>query len=92
MEPIIVLFKPKSGLGDHERARLEFHLQEIAESIGFERLRLPVLHAAQLMDLKTQGKTPEQMVGFAGQHLNHSVAGLQVQVAIEPQDKCGGGG
>lgn len=83
-------FKPKPAIGDHEKARVEFHLQEIAESIGFDRFRLPVLRRDQLLDL--QGKTPDQIVGFVGQHLSHSVAGLQVQVAIQPQEKCGGGG
>ncbi|QEG25019.1 hypothetical protein [Mariniblastus fucicola] len=86
----MVFFKPKPNLGDHEKARLEFHLQEIAESIGFERMRLPVLRSDQLRDL--QGKTPEEIVAFAGKHLSHSVGGLQVRVAIEPQEKCGGGG
>lgn len=86
----MVFFKPKPAIGDHEKARIEFHLQEIAESIGFDRFRLPVLRRDQLLDL--QGKTPDQIVAFVGQHLSHSVAGLQVQVAIEPQEKCGGGG
>ena len=86
----MVFFKPKPAIGDHEKARIEFHLQEIAESIGFERFRLPVLRRDQLLDL--QGKTTDQIVSFVGQHLSHSVARLQVQVAIQPPEKCGGGG
>ncbi len=86
----MAFFKPKPNLGDHEKARIEFHLQEIAESIGFDRLKKPVLRTDQLMDL--QGKTPEQIVGFVGEHLSHNIAGLRVQVAIEPQENCGGGG
>jgi hypothetical protein len=88
----MAFFKPKPNLGDHEKARIEFHLQEIAESIGFERFKLPVLRVDQLMDLKIQSKTPEQIVAFAAEHLSHNIAGLKVQVAIEPQEKCGGGG
>lgn len=86
----MVFFKPKAAIGDHEKARIEFHLQEIAESIGVDRFRLPVLRRHDLLAL--QGKTPEQIVAFTAQHLSHSVAGLQVQVAIEPKEKCGGGG
>lgn len=86
----MAFFKPKPAIDDHEKARIEFHVQEMAESIGFERFRLPVLQRSQLLEL--QGKTPEQIVAFAGQHLSHNIAGLQVQVAIQPQEKCGGGG
>lgn len=86
----MAFFKPKPAIGDHEKARVEFHLQEIAESIGFDRFRLPIVRRHELMDL--QGKTPEQIIGFAGQHLSHDIAGLQVQVAIQPAEKCGGGG
>jgi len=88
----MAFFKSKPNIGDHEKARIEFHLQEIAESIGFDRLKKPVLRVDQLMDLKIQGKTPEQIVTFAAEYLSHNVGGLQVQVAIEPQEKCGGGG
>lgn len=86
----MVFFKSKPAIDVHEKARIEFHIQEIAESIGFERLRLPVLRRRQLVDV--QGKTPEQLVAFVGKHLSHNVGGLQVQVAIEAQEKCGGGG
>lgn len=86
----MAFFKPKPNIGDHEKARIEFHLQEIAESIGFERFRLPVLRNDQLMDL--QGKTPKQIVSFVGEHLSHNTSKMEVQVAIEPQEACGGGG
>lgn len=86
----MVFFKSKPAIDQHDKARIEFHLQEIGESIGFERYRLPVLRRHQLLDF--QGKTPEQIVAAVGSHLSHNVAGLQVQVAIEPTEKCGGGG
>lgn len=89
-ERSIVFFKSKPAISDHEKARVEFHLQEIAESIGFDRLHLPVVRRHDLMNL--HGKTAEEIVAFAGQHLSHDTAGLQVQVAIEVQEKCGGGG
>lgn len=86
----MVFFKSKPAIDVHEKARIEFHFQEIAESIGFERMRLPVLRRQQLVD--TQGKTPQQVVAFVGKHLSHNIAGLQVQVAIQPKENCGGGG
>jgi hypothetical protein len=86
----MVFFKSKPAIDVHEKARIEFHIQEIAESIGFERLRLPILRRHQLVDF--QSKTPEQVVASVGKHLSHNVAGLQVQVAVQAQEKCGGGG
>lgn len=86
----MVFFKSKPAIGDHEKARIEFHFQEIAESIGFERFRLPTIRRHQFIDL--QGKTADQIVAFVGQHLSHNVAGLEVRIAIAPQEKCGGGG
>jgi hypothetical protein len=86
----MAFFKAKPNVSDHDKARIEFHLQEIAESIGFERFVLPVVSEASLMD--HAGKTPQQIVAFASEHLSHNTAGLSVQVAIVPEEKCGGGG
>ena len=86
----MVFFKSKPAIDVHDKARIEFHLQEIAESIGFERFVLPVMRRYKLTD--TAGKTPEQIVSAIGSHLSHGTAGLQIEVAIEPTEKCGGGG
>ena len=86
----MVFFKSKPAIGDHEKARIEFHLQEIGEAIGFQRFQLPVWSRQQLLDL--DGKTPSQIVDALGSHLSHSTTGLQVEVEIAPAEKCGGGG
>ena len=86
----MAFFKPKPNIADHEKARIEFHLQELAESIGFERILLPVVQANQLLNLKS--REPREIAAFVGEHLSHSTGNLQMQVAIEAQEKCGGGG
>ncbi len=86
----MVFFKSKPAIDVHDKARIEFHLQEIGESIGFDRFSLPVMRRHQLLD--TPGKTPQQIVTSIGKHLSHGTAGLQIQVAVVPTEKCGGGG
>lgn len=86
----MALFKTKPNIDDHEKARIEFHLQEIAESIGFERFKKPVVASGQL--LAPTDNTPDQIAAFVGDHLAHNTSGLKVQVAVEIQEQCGGGG
>lgn len=86
----MAFFRSAPNIGDHEKARLEFQLQEIAESIGFDRFQKPVVRAERLLALR--GEAPEDIAAFAADHLGHQIAGLQVQTAIEAQEKCGGGG
>ncbi len=86
------LFKPKSNLPVAEKARIEFHLQQIAECIGFDRFQLPVLRAKPLLALSESGQNVRQLTDHIGQHLNHQVSGLKVSVFPQMVKKAGGGG
>ena len=86
----MVFFQPKPAVDDHEKARIEFHLQEIGEAIGFQRFHLPVLRRSDLLDLRS--KTPKEVVEFIGNQLSHNVAGIEVRSELLPAEQCGGGG
>lgn len=87
-----MFFKPKANLPDAAKARIEFHLQQIAECIGFDRFALPVLSRKTLFGLYDSKQTPQQMIGFVGKHLGHDVSGLGFRVAPQQLQTCGGGG
>jgi len=85
----MALFKSKPNLPDNDKARIEFHLQQIAECIGFDRLTLPVLAQSSLVGAF---ESPNEMVNFVGHHLSHDVGDITVEVAPKELEKCGGGG
>jgi hypothetical protein len=89
---LIVFFKPKPNLPDAEKARIEFYLQQIAECVGFDRFELPVLSRKTLFGLYESKQTPEQMIGFVGDHLTHDVTGIRFDVVPQQPGNCGGGG
>ena len=87
-------FKSAPNLPDGEKARIEFHLQQISESIGFDRLRLPVmnerdiLYDAQQSDLRSS----KQVLTKVGEHLNYDISEVRLQTLPMPPEKTGGGG
>jgi hypothetical protein len=87
-----VFFKPKPNLPDAEKARIEFYSQQIAECIGFERFRLPVLSRITLLGLFESQQTPPQMIRFVGNHLSHDTTELQFSVVPQQAASCSGGG
>jgi hypothetical protein len=88
----IVFFKPKPNLPDAEKARIEFHLQQIAECVGFDRFTLPVLSRDRLFGLYETEKDPQQVIGFVGKHLAHDVSGIRLSVVPQQLQNCAGGG
>jgi hypothetical protein len=89
----MAFFKLTPNLPDDEKARIEFHLQQIAEGIGFDRFQLPVRDAESLMgSSQSEYRTPDQIKGLVGDHLGHDVSGLSIQTVLLPPEKCGGGG
>jgi hypothetical protein len=86
----MIFFKSTPNLSDNEKARIEFHLQQIAECIGFERLTLPVLSEKTL--LSEEHETADQLKSFLGTHLRHDVGGIQIQTFPLQTEKVGGGG
>ncbi len=88
----MAFFRSEPNLPDTDKARVEFHLQQIAECIGFDRFKLPVLCMKSLLGLYESKLTPDQMIGFVGEHLYHDINGLRLTVVPEQLEKCGGGG
>ncbi|MDG1875312.1 MAG: hypothetical protein P8J27_15465 [Mariniblastus sp.] len=85
----MAFFKTKPNVPNNEKARIEFHLQQILECIGFERFTRPVLAHHLIVGVF---QTPAEIVNFAGQHLSHDVSGISVEVLPKELEKCGGGG
>ncbi|MFK7769595.1 MAG: hypothetical protein AB8B55_20455 [Mariniblastus sp.] len=86
-----MFFKAKPNLPTDEKARIEFHLSQIADVIGFERMLLPVLDSGLLLR-SPQTASIEQMIETVGNHLSHDVGGIQVEAIPTAPEKCGSGG
>lgn len=83
-----MFFKPKPNLPDGDKARIEFHFQQIASCIGAERVKLPVLSRDAFL-----GKaSTQEIVDLVGQHLSHDVSAIQVNAVLQQAGQCGGGG
>ena len=89
------LFKSKPSLADGEKARIEFHLQQIAESITADRLKLKVLPEEDILAGDSAGSAltdVETLTKRIGQHLSHDVANIAILEQPKELEKCGGGG
>jgi len=92
---MIQLFKSKPSLADGEKARLEFHMQQLAESVGSERLQLPVLKWQDILYSGTDSselRTVEEITNFVGEHLSHDAGNISLYETDKPVEKCGSGG
>ena len=88
-----MFFAAKPNVTVGEKSRIEFYLQQLAECIGFERFVLPVLSRQKLIGLvEAEQHTPEQIVYFLGEHLNHDVGEIRVQLDPQQAADCSGGG
>ncbi len=87
-------FKSTPNLPDDEKARTEFHLQQIAECIGFDRLRLPIMPEESILycSNSTGYQTPHQILSLVGRHLGHDISGVSIETVLQPPEKSGGGG
>lgn len=88
----MAFFNTKPNLPDTEKARIEFHLQQLAECIGLARFKLPVLSMKSLLELSQSGLSPNDAMGFFGEHLKHNVSGVELRCVPQQLEKCGGGG
>jgi len=86
------LFKTKPNVPDGQKARIEFHFQQLAECLGFDCLRLPVQSLGSMLELSRADDAVKQLVSFVGNHLSHDISQLNVKVAPQQLEKCGGGG
>ena len=87
-----MFFKSKSNLPLAEKAKVEFHMQQLAECIGFDRFKLPIQDYRALIELGQSGQTAAQITRVIGEHLFHDVSELNVDIEIEAVETCGGGG
>ena len=87
-----MFFKPKANLPDTEKSRIELHLQQIAECVGFDRFTLPVLSRKTLFALYESKGDPQHMIEFVGDHLAHDVHGIQFRVIPQQGQSCSVGG
>ena len=88
-----MLFAAKPNVNVGEKSRLEFYLQQLAECIGFDRFLLPVLSRQQLLrHVELEQHNPEQIICFLGEHLNHDVGEIRVQLDPQQAADCSGGG
>ena len=83
-----MFFRPKPNLADGEKARIEFYLQNIAQSIGVDRLKLPVLGR----EIFLGQSTPQEIINRVGKHLLQDVSAIQVNAVLQQAGQCGGGG
>lgn len=92
----MAFFKPTPNLPDGEKARIEFHLQQIAECIGIDRFKLPVLSQDKLLHGDaadpTEFQTIDQIKNMVGNQLRHDVSELKLQTFPMQPQKVGGGG
>ena len=83
----MAFFKSEPPLPDGERARIEFHFQQVAECLGHHRLRLPVLDPDQL-----PAESVQQIKQRVADHLQHDLSDVRLQTIPLQPEKIGGGG
>ena len=92
----MLFFKTTANVPDGEKARLEFHLQQIAECLGHDRVMLPVLSASSVLfqeqSNQNDPRSPRDIMTIAGKHLGHDVGEVTIQTTLLQPEKCGGGG
>lgn len=86
------LFKAKPGLPDHEKARVEFNLQQLAECIGFDLMQSDFLNPEEAFTGDPHELSSEMILKAVGEHLDHDVGPVTVLSKPKPLQKCGGGG
>lgn len=86
-------FKSNPNLSDGERARIEFHYQQLVDHLGADRFRLPVLNEQAILNEQGTLRTAGQIKAFVGEHLGIDVSGLDVQqqMALPVKQSSGGG-
>ncbi|MCP4083096.1 MAG: hypothetical protein GY819_04495 [Planctomycetaceae bacterium] len=88
----MAFFNSGPNLPDDEKARIEFHLQQIVDCIGQERTQLPVLSTATLMGMGQGDRSVKDIAAAVGQHLSYPAGEIKVQVIPELLKKVGSGG
>ena len=86
------LFKTKPNLPTAERARIEFHFQQIVECLGVQRSQAPVHRLNDWLVLANANVNAEPILGWLGDRLCHDIDGLSCRVVPTSFEPSGGGG
>lgn len=85
----MVFLKAKPNVSDHEKARIEFHLQQIFDCVGFPMLQLDFVDPEVLLKSPS---TLTDLTQLVADHLSHDVTDLRISTLPQKVEKCGGGG
>lgn len=89
----MLFFKSNPNLPDGERARIEFHFQQLVDCLGSNRFLLPVLDVDTILNPSGVARDADQIKSFVGEHLGIDVDELTVQQLMAlPVKQSGGGG
>jgi len=85
----MALFGTKPNLSGNERARIEFHLQQILDCVGLEPFQLPFFDPGPFL---RPGSDLGAMSQALSDHLSHDIQQTHIEVVPQELEKCGGGG
>ncbi len=85
----MALFGTKPNLSGNERARIEFHLQQILDCVGLEPFQFPSFDPQPFL---RPGSDLAGMSQALSDHLSHDIQQLHIEVVPQELEKCGGGG
>jgi len=87
----MAFFKSEPNVSDGEKARIEFHLQQVAECVGFGRFQLPVLGMDLWRGMAGSGQGVQRIIDFVGRHLSYNTNGIAHEVVPQQIVKPDGG-
>lgn len=85
-------FRSSPNLPDHEKARIEFHLQQLAECLGGDLLRQPVMDPEVTFGNDPSSTNLDEVLAKIGKHLGMDVRPITIQTSLKSPEVCGGGG
>ena len=87
------IFQTRPNLPDGEKARIEFHFQQLVEHLGNSRFLLPVASEDDILGPPSARRDIHDIRDYVGRHLNFDVNQIQIQHQPQlPVKKSGGGG
>ena len=79
----------KPNLSGNDKARIEFHLQQILDCVGLPAAQLPVVQPQSWL---TPDCDIQRLAKLSADHLSHDISDLRIEVSPQQLEKCGGGG
>jgi hypothetical protein len=87
-----MFFKSSPNLPDHEKARVEYHLQQLTECVGHELMLKPIVIPDETFGRHANETNLSLILKAIGDHLGHDIDAIQVLVQPKALEVCGGGG